>query len=78
MKTLATLRAACKIHGIKVKKKTLSWGPSLEFEIAGFGTSGVLTTEYYKENQKSFEALQIIQKEFADLTIDGQKVYGLK
>lgn len=77
MKTLATLRAACKIHGIKVKKKTFSWGPHLEFEIDNRPTSGVLATEYYKENQKSFEALQVIKKEFAGMTIDGQKVYGL-
>ena len=78
MKTLATLRAACKIHNIKVKKQTLSWGPHLEFTIDNKPTNGVLTTEYYKANQASFEALQEIKKEFADLTIDGQKVYGLK
>lgn len=78
MKTLATLRAACKAHNIKVKKKTLSWGPHLEFEINGFGTRGVLTRDFVESNKASFDALQEIKREFHGMTIDGQKVYGLK
>ena len=78
MKTLSDLRAACKKHNIKVKKQTLSWGPHISFEIAGFSTSGVLTRDFVEENRASLEALQVIKKDFADLTIDGQKVYGLK
>ncbi len=62
-KTLSDLRKACAAHGIKVSKKTFSHGPSLSFEIAGRGTEGVLTREFYDANKASFE---------------GQKVYGLK
>lgn len=78
MKTLSDLRAACKKHNIKVKKQTLSWGPHLSFEIGGFSTGGVLAKDFREQNATSFDALQEIKKEFADLTIDGQKVYGLK
>lgn len=78
MKTLSDLRTACKKHNIKVKKETFSWGPHLEFTIDNKPTGGVLTTQYYQDNQTSLEALQQIKKDFADLTIDGQKVYGLK
>ncbi len=78
MKTLSDLRSACKKHNIKVKKQTLSWGPHLEFEIGGFGTGGVLTREFREQNAASFDALEEIKKEFHGMTIDGQKVYGLK
>jgi hypothetical protein len=33
MKTLQELKSACKEKGIKVSKKTLSWGPHLTFSI---------------------------------------------
>lgn len=78
MKTLSDLRAACKKHGIKVKKQTLSWGPHLNFEIDGNSVASVMLTSHYYKNQKAFDALQEIKKEFAEMTIDGQKVYGLK
>jgi hypothetical protein len=80
MKTLSDLRAACKIHGIKVKKQTLSWGPHLSFEIDGCPASSatVTTKEFLEPRKERFEALQVIREEFAGMTIDGQKVYGLK
>lgn len=78
MKTLSDLRAACKKHNIKVKKQTLSWGPHLSFEIGGVLCGNVLTKEFYEQNHAAFEALKEIKKEFDGMTIDGQKVYGLK
>lgn len=78
MKTLAQLRAACKIHNIKVKKETLSWGPHLSFMVDGARYGDIVGTEFYEKNKKAYEAVREIKKEFADLTIDGQKVYGLK
>ena len=76
-KTLAELRAACKAAGIKVSKKTLSWGPHLEFSIAGSSTSGVLTKAFVDENLAAFTALSNIKRDFTFMKIDGQKVYGL-
>ncbi len=77
MKTLTELRKICKENGIKVSKKTLSFGPFLNFEIDGRGTDGVLTREFYDKNRASFEALQKIKAEFAGMEIGGQKAYGL-
>lgn len=78
MKTLSDLRAACKKHNIKVKKKNLSWGLHLEFEIDGYSASSVLSKDFYEPRKERFEALRVIKNEFAEMTIDGQKVYGLK
>lgn len=78
MKTLSDLRAACKKHNIKVKKKNLSWGPHLEFEIDCYSASSVLSKDFYEPRKERFEALRVIKNEFAEMTIDGQKVYGLK
>ncbi len=77
MKTLSELRKACAAHGIKVSKKTLSFGPIINFEIDGRGTEGVLTRDFYEENRAAFEALERIKAEFHGMEIGGQKVYGL-
>jgi hypothetical protein len=78
MKTLSDLRIACKKHGIKVKKETLSWGPHISFMIDGARFGDVVGTEFYLKNKNAYEVVPKIKQEFADLTIDGQKVYGLK
>ena len=78
MKTLSDIRAACKAYNIKVKKETLSWGPHISFLIDGARFGDVVGTEFYLKNKTAYEAVPKIKQEFADLTIDGQKVYGLK
>lgn len=78
MKTLSDLRAACKKHNIKVKKETLSWGPHISFMIDGARFGDVVGTDFYEKNKQAYDAVREIKTEFADLTIDGQKVYGLK
>lgn len=77
MKDLPALRAACKKHGIKIKKQTLSWGPHISFIIDGVSCEGVQTKEFYDKNRDTIDALTKIKQEFSGMTHNGQKVYGL-
>lgn len=77
-KTLAELRRECRKHGIKVRMKTFSFGPSVRFEIDGVSASSVITKEHYDKNRDAFEALKDIKKRFYGMEINGGKVVGLK
>jgi hypothetical protein len=77
-KTLSTLRSACKKHGIGLKKETFSWGPHISFIVGGIRCGNVLTQEILAMHRDAFDALETIKQEFHGMTIDGQKVYGLK
>lgn len=77
MKTLAELRNDCKKCGIKVSKKTLSWGPHLSFSIDGIEASSVLTRAFCEVHKEAFDALKTIREQYKGMTIDGQKVYGI-
>lgn len=79
-KTLANLRKKCRESGITLKKETLSHGIHLSFIVDGIrvSESSVLPYSFYTKNKEAIEALKEIKKEFQDLTIDNEKVYGLK
>ena len=78
-KTLANLRKVCKDAGIKVKKETMSWGPHVSFIIDGqkISRAGVYNKEYLAKNKAALEALKQIRIDFAGVTHDGDKVYGI-
>lgn len=70
MTTLNQLRKTCKEQGFTLKKQTLSHGIHLKFfynEIS----NGCITFPKHKELNK-------IKEQFQNLSINGQKVYGLK
>lgn len=70
--TLQELRKACKQVGIQVKKQTMSHGIHIKFLADGITSSAV------NFNHEKNLSLREIKKRFYGLTIDGQKVYGLK
>ena len=72
MKTLKDLRQACKLAGIQLKKQTLSHGIHLKFIYNGISSNAI------NFNSDKFAELSEIKARFQGLTIDGQKVYGLK
>ena len=72
MKTLKELRQACKRAGIQVKKQTLSHGIHVKFLYNGISSNAI------NFNNEKFTELSEIKASFQGLTIDGQKVYGLK
>jgi len=79
-KTLANLRKVCKDAGIKVKKETMSWGPHVAFIIDGqkISCAGVYNKEYLAKNKAALEALRQIRIDFAGLTHDGDKIFGME
>lgn len=78
MLTLNDLRKECKEIGVKVSKKTLSWGPHVTFTIDGISVESVLSKEFYEKHKDTFEKLRSIRDKYAALEIDGQKTYGIK
>lgn len=81
-KTLQNLRKACKEIGITVKKESFTYGTHVSFYVKDRDiklSKGTINydQQWFVENQEIIEKFNKIKEDFQNMTINGERVYGL-